>query len=83
MNVSMQTPKTIQENKEGNTNNMEPRHKKRCRNGEINIQDLQSRLWSPQQTLEWSRDFTKKGEDWGVPVMKEHGNINQGSLSVG
>ena len=35
------------------------------------IQDQQRRLWSPHQTLESSRDFTKKAKGLGVPVMEE------------
>lgn len=63
-------------------NNIEAMHKKRHQYGEINIQDQQCRLWSPHQTLESSRDFTKKAEGLGVPVMEECEN-NWGSLSVG
>lgn len=61
---------------------MEAIHKKRHRNGEINIQDQQRRLWSPHQTLPSSRDFTKKAEGLGVLVMEECEN-NKVSLSVG
>lgn len=74
MNVSTQTPKTMQEKKGGKKHNMEVIHKKRHRNGEINIQDQQSRLWNPHQTLESRRDFTKKAEGLGVPMMEEHEN---------
>lgn len=46
--------------KKHNKSNIEPTH----RNGEINIQDQQSSLWSPPWILESGRD-----ESYGVPVM--------------
>ena len=70
MNVSTQTPKTMQEKKGGKKIIWKPDIKRDIEMGKT-IQDQQRRLWSPHQTLESSRDFTKKAKGLGVPVMEE------------